>query len=79
MIRLLLLILIIYLFFKILWKKNKTRENSDSIEIEEEMKRDPVCGTYVPVSQAIKYKCKGETCYFCSDECKEKFVNSNKS
>jgi uncharacterized protein len=39
----------------------------------EEMKKDPVCGTYIPENQAIKYKYSGETLYFCSDECKQKF------
>ncbi len=35
----------------------------------EEMKKDPVCGTYVPESQAIRYHGN----YFCSEDCKEKF------
>ncbi|MCK4764337.1 MAG: YHS domain-containing protein [Candidatus Aminicenantes bacterium] len=33
------------------------------------MKKDPVCGTYVPENQAVKYK----DYFFCSPECKEKF------
>lgn len=40
----------------------------------EEMKQDPVCGTWVPVSQAVKVVHKGESHYFCSRKCREKFL-----
>jgi YHS domain-containing protein len=33
------------------------------------MKKDPVCGTYIPENQAIRYKDN----FFCSEKCKEKF------
>ena len=80
-IRLLLLVGIGYILYKVLWKgepltffkiKKKPRGSSSS-KVLEEMKKDPVCGTYVPEHQSIKYKAGGETHYFCSPECKEKF------
>ncbi len=80
--RLIFLIFIIYILYKLLWKKPLKRDDyaeKDSNMLEEEMKRDPVCGTYIPVSQAIKYKHKGRTYYFCSDECKKKFISLKKS
>jgi uncharacterized protein len=40
----------------------------------EEMKKDPICGTYIPENQALKYKAGGETHFFCSEECKKKFL-----
>jgi len=43
----------------------------------EEMAKDPVCGTWVPVSQAEELKRDGETFYFCSAECREKFQRGN--
>ena len=39
-----------------------------------ELKKDPVCGTYVSTSLAITRKVKGEVVYFCSGECRDKFV-----
>lgn len=37
------------------------------------LKRDPVCGTYVPASTAFKTQVGGETIHFCSAECRNKF------
>ena len=39
-----------------------------------ELKKDPVCGTYVSTSVGLTRKMKGETVYFCSKECRDKFV-----
>jgi uncharacterized protein len=38
-----------------------------------ELRRDPVCGTYVPEATAIKMKVRGETLHFCSPACRDKF------
>jgi YHS domain-containing protein len=38
-----------------------------------ELKKDPVCGTYVSAATALQEKVKGEVVYFCSRECKEKY------
>lgn len=37
-----------------------------------ELKRDPVCGTYVSTSTSLKKSVGGETLYFCSAECRDK-------
>ena len=42
--------------------------------IREEMIRDPECGTYVPRNDAIKTQAEGKTCYFCSTECRDKYL-----
>jgi YHS domain-containing protein len=39
-----------------------------------ELKKDPVCGTYVSTSVAVTCNVKGEAVYFCSNECRDKFV-----
>jgi YHS domain-containing protein len=39
-----------------------------------ELKKDPVCGTYVSTSLAVTRTVKGEMVYFCSNECRDKFV-----
>lgn len=49
-----------------------------SAEQVEEMLQDPVCGTWVPVSQAIALKRNGETIHFCSPECREKYLQETK-
>ncbi len=38
-----------------------------------ELKRDPVCGTYVPETTAVTLKVRGETLYFCSASCRDKY------
>jgi len=38
-----------------------------------ELRRDPVCGTYVPESTAVKVKIKGETVFFCSPAYRDKY------
>lgn len=38
--------------------------------------RDPVCGTYVEPSRAIRIRAGGTTHYFCSKECQRSFVKT---
>lgn len=38
-----------------------------------ELKRDPICGTYVSTATAVRKTAGGETVYFCSPECRDKF------
>jgi YHS domain-containing protein len=82
--RLVLLGVLIYVLYKILWKgdwfpslfskNSKRRNNSPTGGPIEQMKRDPVCGTFIPENQAIKYKNGKETLYFCSEECKQTYL-----
>ena len=39
-----------------------------------ELKRDPVCGTYVSSAGGFTRIIKGETVYFCSKDCRDKFA-----
>jgi uncharacterized protein len=39
----------------------------------EDMVRDPQCGTYIPVSLALKKVVHGRTHYFCSEECRKAY------
>jgi len=82
--RFLLLLGIGYFLYKVLWKgeglgilksrsKKKQGHFNKSPKVIEEMKKDPVCGTYIPENQAITYRRNGTTYYFCSEECKQKF------
>jgi YHS domain-containing protein len=38
-----------------------------------ELKRDPVCGTFISPATAIEKRVGGEVYYFCSEKCREKF------
>ena len=39
-----------------------------------ELKRDPVCGTFVPAATAVRRTDAGETLYFCSPECRDRYA-----
>jgi uncharacterized protein len=45
-------------------------------DVTEEMVRDPYCHTYLPRSQAIRRKIRGQEHFFCSPGCLEKFLAS---
>ena len=38
-----------------------------------ELKKDPVCGTYVSTSASVTRKVDGELLHFCSTECRDKY------
>ena len=38
-----------------------------------ELKKDPVCGTYVSTTASITRTVNGEVFYFCSKECSDKY------
>jgi uncharacterized protein len=37
------------------------------------LKRDPVCGTYIPADASVRKSVNGEVLYFCSPECRDKY------
>ena len=39
-----------------------------------ELKKDPVCGTYVSAGSAVTKRIKGDILHFCSSECRDKYV-----
>ena len=40
------------------------------------MVRDPVCGTFVTPNESFVFRSSGETHYFCSVDCRERFKKS---
>ena len=38
-----------------------------------ELKKDPVCGTFISTATAFQKFSQGQTYYFCSSECRDKF------
>lgn len=49
------------------------RRAAGPLEKADELKRDPVCGTYVPSATALKKVIGSETVYFCSETCADKY------
>jgi YHS domain-containing protein len=82
LLRFLLFFGIAYFIYKVIWKGeslfSKKRKRQASQKAIEEMKKDPVCGTYIPVNQAVKHRINGTVYYFCSNKCKEEFQKLNK-
>jgi YHS domain-containing protein len=43
------------------------------------MEKDPICGTYVDVASSLKTTIGGQTRYFCSSDCLERFQKGVKT
>ena len=50
---------------------------SGQVPLSGELKKDPVCGTYISTATSIKEKVGAQTIYFCSQECRDKYVASS--
>jgi YHS domain-containing protein len=49
---------------------------SNQVPLTGELKKDPVCGTYIAAATSIQEKVAGQTFHFCSQECRDKYVAS---
>jgi len=82
MFRFILLAAIIYILFKWLRRSSPPARKARNVDRQaappgsavEEMVQDPVCGTWVPITQAQALPQESETLYFCSAECREKYA-----
>jgi len=74
-----LIAMIVYRLFRWIWKEDKPKRPPvrQQEPVVEEMKQDPVCGTYVPASLAVTTVHKGTTLYFCSSACRDTFNEKN--
>jgi YHS domain-containing protein len=59
--------------------RNVRSNPAASVPLTGELKRDPVCGTYTSASSSLQHTSGGETFYFCSKECSDKFVASKRA
>lgn len=68
----------IYFFYKIKDKKQNDNKYAENEEVQAvEMKHDTVCGSYVEETTKYKVKLHDKIYYFCSEECKNKFIEDN--
>ena len=49
---------------------------AEQVPLSGELKKDPACGTYISAATSIKENVGGETFYFCSKQCRDKYVAS---
>jgi len=49
-----------------------------SAEVDDVMVKDPFCESYFPARKGIKKVIKGETLYFCSKDCLDRYVEQVK-
>jgi YHS domain-containing protein len=54
--------------------KPREAERRAATVVTEEMVRDPVCHLYLPRSEAIRRKVRGQEHFFCSPGCLDKFL-----
>ncbi len=83
MFRLILLFGIIYILFRWLRHSPPPVRKPGTFHAQdgqvEEMVQDPVCGTWIPAGQALALSREKKTLYFCSSECREKFLQAPKT
>lgn len=78
-IRLIILAVLIYIGYLLIKggsSKKKIKNNADldsPKDGSDVLMEDPVCKKLVPKGQAVKLDYKGDTIYFCSEECCKKF------
>ena len=85
MIRLLFYGILIYLAYRLLkpWIASLSASStsdppSRSSPDEADLIRDPQCGTYFLKQRGVEARIGGEKVYFCSDDCREKFLLSHR-
>lgn len=80
--RLLIFLGLIYLCYRIFksWmlpgaSTSKTFAGKAADEIDNVMIKDPVCEVYFPKRDGVHLKTGGQDLYFCSSECRDKFID----
>ncbi len=74
---LLLVVFIVLTVFKKFTKKQELKAKESDKPVD--MKQDPICGTFVEEVTDYKVKYYDNIYYFCSDECKQKFIEQKQS
>jgi YHS domain-containing protein len=83
--RLLILFLLIYVAYRLFKKwalpgQSSTRSAGQEplTTVDDVMVKDPFCETYFPQRKGIKKVIAGQTYYFCSTECRDKYIEAIK-
>jgi uncharacterized protein len=71
---------VIYVFLRFLFSPRRpSRPRRSQPQLSGTMVKDEVCNTYLPKDEAILERAGGEDHYFCSQECRRKFLEQRKS
>jgi YHS domain-containing protein len=57
-------------------RSNQPGVQRQQVPLSGELKKDPACGTYIAAATSIHENVGGETFYFCSKQCRDKYVAS---
>lgn len=85
MMRLITYIILFFLLYKIIKhylspkKRIKNISQNDAQIGGEEMILDTICQTYFPKGSALMVRNRGSVHYFCSEDCREKYLTSHRS
>lgn len=79
MIRLVVLVFLVIVVYKLLRGLLKSSDNLHKRQvggdqIEADLIQDPQCGAYILPAQGVTAKVSSKTFHFCSESCKEKFL-----
>jgi uncharacterized protein len=82
--RLLILLGLLYLGYRFLksWMLKETGSQKAAFEkktgeIDDVMVKDPYCGIYFAKKDGVHLNMNGQDLYFCSKECKDRFIEKN--
>jgi len=82
--RLILWALVAY-FVYLIWRfisrrpRPKTGPTPQAKRLPQMMVKDETCNTYLPMEEALKEIFQGKEYYFCSQECRRKFLEQKKN
>ncbi len=57
-------------------QRQSSQASEKQVPLTGELKKDPACGTYIAAATSIQEKVGGEIFYFCSKQCRDKYVAS---
>lgn len=84
--KLIIILLIGYLIYREVKKRmskpsvhQQAAEHRAAGEIDDIMVKDPSCGVYFPQKDGIHLRHDGEDLYFCSEACRDAFLNRTAS
>ena len=85
--RLIILAILVYLLYLFIKKFTSTKKQQSQEfgywknggQVEDEMIKDPQCNTYYPKKDMIQYTLDDEVLFFCSEDCKNKYLEEHQN
>ena len=69
----------VFKFFENLGKSSQAPRSTSSPQLQGKMVKDEVCSTYLPQEEALQEIRDGKEYFFCSRECRQKFLEQKKT